>query len=1038
MVSKSTEFCIKNSPCNDRSLGMRCSIAVLGNGVHNKGFALVISLTLMSFVLTLLLSLSLLVQVELQSAQISMKRLVAKENARLGLMLAMGDLQRYAGADERVTFSSTAYSKDEEIVANPNWTGVVDTRFPTGEIGEIKWLVSSDKLTPELPTEKLNNTNSRVLIGVNNSEVDTEVRVPLKNIETNANKYAFWISDDSTKASLATRPDYDGQSEEWLSTNFNENEVKRLGQIIPKRSGIEVLFSPTQENTDAKEILNQISKVTSAGQVPMMNGWNFTNYDHYIHSLTDRSYGLLASTTGTGLRNDLSLRPEAMPIPGAFSLIENYESYMEQPLDIPDSSKPYMPWADDLRRRYYITAPSSISDGKISDGISPVLTDFKLIMGVHESQSNVVSRTAGSISPITFDDEIVIRLSLYAELWNPYTSALVPENLVLQIKNLPTIQVGLKTSLWGPPVGVQTIDLNQVLSNGSAGSDGYYVELPFTDQYYSNHDDFSWLPGRIYSWTGQNNYSGSFWTKNSLLGKFYDRSLSSRVWYAGTGMRLASNIRYLEISGPETNLTVSLLTKKGSDLSDGDPLFVVDGINFDPFNVAPKTTSYKDYTFGFRIMRDESGFAVTSGDLAWNKSNWLRTQDPRAYNPTFDPEGNRVGALIASEGLDPANIKTTGVKNENFLFDRTAGGSGLRPSEDVPLFELFRQRPLSVGELQHLKIADRRSFSIGNSWGSENGNRYNRIFDEAFFSGLKEDDFEPAFKEGEALPNHRLRSITEITGDPMPALSELVSSSNNTSERLYVDGAFNINSTSSSAWAATLGSIQLPDWEIANINDSNGDLITSEPRRSVSLGHSLLRFPQSAQEVYHTGEKKNTVSPPTEYFRVGAKDSKSTVDPMPYAKLGVQIAKRVSDRIKLFGPFISIESFLSPVEDAAFAHPKDPGRYLSVVEQAIIDVPEINQVDGEEIWYHTSSFLSQADVMTALAPISTVRGDTFTIRALGEAALDISGDSVATALCEARVQRIPITVDPNDSLRTPEPDGYGRRFIFSSIQWVND
>lgn len=1036
MISKGTEIRSEKYLQVGRPLAVRCSIAVRGNGVRNKGFALVISLTLMSFVLMLLLSLSLLVQVELQSAQISLKRLIAKENARLGLMLAVGDLQRYAGPDERVTFSSTAYSQDEDIVANPNWTGVADTRSPTSQIGEIKWLMSSDKLTPELPVEVLNDTNSRVLIGENNSEVNTKVRVPLKNIETNANKYAFWVSDDSIKASLATRPDYDGQPEYWLTANFSDNEVKRLGQIIPKRSGIEVLFSPTQEDTDAKEILNQISKVNSVRQVPLMDTWDFVNYDNYIHSVTDRSYGLLASTTGTGLRRDLSLRPEEMPISGNFNLVENYESYMEQPLDTPDAGRPYIPWEDDLRRRYYITAPSSTSDDEISEGISPVLADFKLIMGVHESQSNVVNRTAGSINPIIHDDEIVIRMSLYVELWNPYTSALVPENLVLQIKNLPTIQVQLKTSLWAPPVSVQTIDLNQVLRNGPAGSDGYFVELPFTDQYYSNHDDFSWLPGRIYSWTGQNNYSGSFWTKNSLLGKFYDRGLSSRVLYTGTGIRLANNIKYLEISGPETNLSVSLLTKKGTDLSDGAPLFIVDGINFDPFDIAPKSTSYKDYTFGFRIMRDESGFAVTSGDLAWNKSNWLRTQDPRAYRPTFDPTGNRVGALIAPE-IDPANIKTTGVKNEDFLFDRTAGKSGQRPSEDVPLFELFRQRPLSVGELQHLKITNRRPFSIGNSWGSENGGRFNRIFDEAFFSGLKVDDIEPDLKQGEALPNHRLRSVSEITGDAMPALPELLSSDNRISEMFCIDGVFNINSTSSSAWAATLGSIQLPDWEIVNINDENGDLVLSEPARTVSLGHSLLRYPQSAQEVYHTGEKE-PIHPPTEYFRVGAKDSESTLNPMPYAKLGIQIAKRVSERIKLFGPFISIESFLSPVEHEAFAHPKDLERYLSVTERAILDVPEINQLYGEEIWYHTSSFLSQADVMTALAPITTVRGDTFTIRALGETALDLSGNSVATALCEARVQRLPSTVDPNDNLRTPNPDGYGRRFVLTSIQWIND
>ena len=146
------------------------------------------------------------------------------------------------------------------------------------------------------------------------------------------------------------------------------------------------------------------------------------------------------------------------------------------------------------------------------------------------------------------------------------------------------------------------------------------------------------------------------------------------------------------------------------------------------------------------------------------------------------------------------------------------------------------------------------------------------------------------------------------------------------------------------------------------------------------------------------------------------------------------------NKVFRFSPssFTSIESFLAPVPDIAFAHPKDPERYLSVIERAILDVPEINRLDGEEIWYHTSSFLSQADVMTALAPITTARGDTFTIRAFGEAALDISSERVATALCEARVQRIPITVDPSDILKTPDSDGFGRRFIFTSIQWVDD
>ena len=39
---------------------------------------------------------------------------------------------------------------------------------------------------------------------------------------------------------------------------------------------------------------------------------------------------------------------------------------------------------------------------------------------------------------------------------------------------------------------------------------------------------------------------------------------------------------------------------------------------------------------------------------------------------------------------------------------------------------------------------------------------------------------------------------------------------------------------------------------------------------------------------------------------------------------------------------------------------------------------------------------------------------------------------------EARVQRLPNTVDPNDPVKTPDPNGYGRRFVLTSIKWLND
>ena len=71
---------------------------------HSQGgFALVIALGLMAFVLLLLLSITTLVRVESQGAAIQMQRLQAEQAALLGLNLALGELQKAAGSDTRVT-----------------------------------------------------------------------------------------------------------------------------------------------------------------------------------------------------------------------------------------------------------------------------------------------------------------------------------------------------------------------------------------------------------------------------------------------------------------------------------------------------------------------------------------------------------------------------------------------------------------------------------------------------------------------------------------------------------------------------------------------------------------------------------------------------------------------------------------------------------------------------------------------------------------------------------------------------------------------
>lgn len=68
-----------------------------------KGFALVVSITLMSFLLLLVMALVTLTSLETQSAANTRHSVEAQQNALVALNIALGELQKYAGPDQRVT-----------------------------------------------------------------------------------------------------------------------------------------------------------------------------------------------------------------------------------------------------------------------------------------------------------------------------------------------------------------------------------------------------------------------------------------------------------------------------------------------------------------------------------------------------------------------------------------------------------------------------------------------------------------------------------------------------------------------------------------------------------------------------------------------------------------------------------------------------------------------------------------------------------------------------------------------------------------------
>jgi hypothetical protein len=92
--------------------------------------------------------------------------------------------------------------------------------------------------------------------------------------------------------------------------------------------------------------------------------------------------------------------------------------------------------------------------------------------------------------------------------------------------------------------------------------------------------------------------------------------------------------------------------------------------------------------------------------------------------------------------------------------------------------------------------------------------------------------------------------------------------------------------------------------------------------------------------------------------------------------------------------------------------------------------------------YGAPSIVKQGDILTPIAPILSVRSDSFIIRAYGES-IDSNGNTLAQAWCEAVVERDREYVDNADEVNTlpaslsPTNQNFGRRFNIILFRWLN-
>ncbi len=288
---------------------------------HEQGFTLVMSVALLFLIALIALSMLGLSSIELRRSSQATDQARARTNARLALMLAIGNLQKQLGPDQRVSAPASL----ENAPAHPHWTGVwsttaadgsslwrrddangglSDLRAPNRLQSVRRWLVSGNDIAPNFsPSSALTNDNSvslvdRGTVGTQAAATDL-VRAPLVNLTTLPNqrgRYAYWVGDEGVKANIATTNAYDG---------------KKPNPMQPAEGGYFSLLHSQESDAIAalggQDIAEAAKpRLVSARQLDLINASGSTLARQAFHQTTTQSLGVQANVRQGRLKRDLT------------------------------------------------------------------------------------------------------------------------------------------------------------------------------------------------------------------------------------------------------------------------------------------------------------------------------------------------------------------------------------------------------------------------------------------------------------------------------------------------------------------------------------------------------------------------------------------------------------------------------------------------------------------------------------------------------------------------------------------------------------
>lgn len=529
---------------------------------RDNGFALVITLLLLVLLSLLCVGMLSLSSISLRTSVGDSDMSRARSNARMALMLAIGRLQDQMGSDQRVSANGGILS--DSTVNHPHWTGVWDSwkagptasgddqpsdhrtipgapgarngMSPSYEEGREdhfrSWLVS---LEPAEASE-MSSAVSLALNGVGMPDnTDTAVRLVGEGSLAEGNtagfvsarllpvrsspgkglgRYAWWVGDESQKASILADPYNSGPSLTDSDHIFRSQAPGTMGTQV-----IQGLQNATNE-----EQLDRLPSLKTLDLVdvdPAPAAGEATVSQQNFHDVTTYNLGVLADVREGGLKRDLSTileQPINLEDDGDEYMLYRFDEDGEDRVPIQDLAAYYQlyqndpGWSSGKRGGIEHNAnPSRVIQVKTPDlgnagnrgkftreytslyrSAVPIRVQFVLGVGATEITDSERTAILARGVPLRTNDKYKMLLGVkpVVSLWNPNNTPLVMGTDASQIMKVGFPPFTLRWKKYRPdgsPAEYQSqyLNLNYSISNESTG-DGrarslgpYIMQLQF-------------------------------------------------------------------------------------------------------------------------------------------------------------------------------------------------------------------------------------------------------------------------------------------------------------------------------------------------------------------------------------------------------------------------------------------------------------------------------------------------------------------------------------------------------------------------------